>query len=274
MGQTHQREEAIFDAAMSEAETSLREGIAILREASEKDPSQEILLGSALHHLADVLRKRKNLDDSRAFAEEAVALYQRHSDWPTSEAVDAFRGLRAVLGDQRDFEQLDAVWPQQLQTMRARLPSDDPEFATELAYFVMRLLSREKLREAEPLARECLVIREKKVPDDWQTFNSRSLLGGSLLGQKKYADVEPLLLSGYEGMMQREDKIPPAGRPRLKETLQRLVQLYEATGRPDHVAKWKQKLAEFKEKEDQRRTAIAREAQSRDSASKPNRPPK
>jgi len=35
------------------------------------------------------------------------------------------------------------------------------------------------------------------------------MLGGSLLGQKKYAEAEPLLLSGYEGMKQREVKIPP-----------------------------------------------------------------
>jgi hypothetical protein len=100
------------------------------------------------------------------------------------------------------------------------------------------------------------------------------MLGGSLLGQKKYAEAEPLLLSGYEGMMQREEKIPSLGRPRLREALQRLVRLYEATSRPDHAARWKQKLAEFEQKEEQRRTAIAREAQSRDSGSKTNNPPK
>jgi eukaryotic-like serine/threonine-protein kinase len=102
-----------------------------------------------------------------------------------------------------------------------------------------------KFAEAEGPARECLAQREREIPDDWRTFNARSMLGGSLLGQKKYAEAEPLLLSGYEGMKQRENRIPAAGRPRLKETLQRLVQLYEATNRPDQAAGWKQKLAEF-----------------------------
>lgn len=46
-------------------------------------------------------------------------------------------------------------------------------------------------------------------------------------------------------MKPREARIPAVGKPRLKETLQRLVQLYEATGRPDQAAEWKQKLAEF-----------------------------
>jgi len=106
-----------------------------------------------------------------------------------------------------------------------------------------------------PLARECLLLREIQIPDDWRTFNTRSMLGGSLLGQKKYADAEPLLLSGYEGMKQREDKIPPDGKPRLKEALQRLVQFYEATSQPDKAAEWKQKLADFDGPEAERKSA-------------------
>ena len=71
------------------------------------------------------------------------------------------------------------------------------------------------------------------------------MLGGNRLGQTKYAEGETLLLSGYEGMIQRQIMIPLEGKPRLRETLQRLVQLYEATNRPNQAAEWKQKLAEF-----------------------------
>jgi len=70
------------------------------------------------------------------------------------------------------------------------------------------------------------------------------MLGGSLLGQKKYAEAEPLLLSGYEGLKQREDKIPAAGSMRPQQALQRLVQLYEETNRPDQAAQWKKLLAQ------------------------------
>ena len=111
-----------------------------------------------------------------------------------------------------------------------------------LAENVKVLLDAGKFVEAEPEARVCLRLREKIIPGVWQTFNAQSLLGGSLLGQKNYADAEPLLLSGYEGMKQREHQIPAAGQPRLKEALQRLVQLYEATNRSDQAAKWKHEL--------------------------------
>jgi serine/threonine protein kinase len=113
-----------------------------------------------------------------------------------------------------------------------------------LAAWSRALLVQGKFTDAEPLARECLTIYETNLPDDWRTFSDRSFLGGSLLGQEKYAEAEPLLLSGYEGMKQREGKIPADKKPWLKEALQRLVQLYEATGRPDQAAEWKKTLEE------------------------------
>ena len=106
-------------------------------------------------------------------------------------------------------------------------------------------MDAKKFHEAEPFARECLEIRDRTIPDDWRTCNARSFLGSSLLGQKKYAEAEPLLLEAYEGMTEREDKIPLSGKLRPKECLQWLVQLYEETNRPEQAALWKQKLAEF-----------------------------
>jgi hypothetical protein len=83
--------------------------------------------------------------------------------------------------------------------------------------------------EVEPLLRGCPAIREKQEPDGWRTFNTLSMLGGALLGQKKYADVEPLLLAGYEGMKQRAKTIPPQGLVRIPEALDRLIDRYTAT---------------------------------------------
>jgi hypothetical protein len=106
------------------------------------------------------------------------------------------------------------------------------------------LIAQKKFAEAESPARESLATGEGKVPE-WQTSYSRSLLGGSLLGQKKYAEAEPFLLWGFEGMKQREQNIPAMRKLRLQEALERLVELYEATGQPEKAAEWNRKLAEF-----------------------------
>lgn len=118
------------------------------------------------------------------------------------------------------------------------------------------LLADGKFAEAEQVATECLAISEKLFPDQWGTFNARSLLGGSLLGQKKYAEAEPLLLSGYEGMERRITQ-NVFGPRNLREVLQQLVELYEVTARPIQAAEWKQKLAEFQKGEPEKPTVPA-----------------
>jgi hypothetical protein len=107
------------------------------------------------------------------------------------------------------------------------------------------LLEQKKWVEAEALIRECLAIRTKKQPDDWWTFNSKSQLGGALLGQKKYADAEPLLLTDYEGMKKREKSVPKVAETRIPEALDRLIELYTATNQPDEVEQWQAERAKY-----------------------------
>jgi hypothetical protein len=49
-------------------------------------------------------------------------------------------------------------------------------------------------------------------------------------------------VAGYEGMKQREERIPPIYKSRLAEAIERLVQLYEAWGQPEKATEWKAKL--------------------------------
>jgi len=109
------------------------------------------------------------------------------------------------------------------------------------------LLAEKKPAAAELKLRESVAIRRTIRPDDWITFDAQSMLGEALLEQKKFAGAEPLLLSGYEGMKQREAKIPARDRkPRLTTAVERLVRLYEAWGKPDQAAKWRKELEEVK----------------------------
>ena len=82
-------------------------------------------------------------------------------------------------------------------TARTTLPVNSPQLAGVLATNGLFFLQLQAWTDAEPVLRECLEIREKSAPEDWTTFSTRSMLGGSLLGQKKYADAEPLLVAGY-----------------------------------------------------------------------------
>jgi tetratricopeptide (TPR) repeat protein len=104
------------------------------------------------------------------------------------------------------------------------------------------LLGQAKYADAAPLLRQSLAIQEEKEPDAWQTFRDRSRLGEAIRGQGQYAEAEPLLVQGYQGMKEREAKIPPRGKVRLTEALERLVRLYEDWNRPAEAARWREKL--------------------------------
>ena len=67
------------------------------------------------------------------------------------------------------------------------------------------------------------------------------------MGQKKYADAESLLLKGYEGMKAREKTIPPPANTRIPEALDRLIELYTATSKPDEVKKWQSEREKYLE---------------------------
>src|SRR5262249_4433012 len=103
-------------------------------------------------------------------------------------------------------------------------------------------LQQHKCTDAEHVLRQSLVLLEKREPDGWTTFNTKSTLGGSLLGQKQYKAATPLLLDGYEGMKQREAKIPDKDKLRIIEALERLVQVHDALGNKHKAAEWRQRL--------------------------------
>jgi hypothetical protein len=101
--------------------------------------------------------------------------------------------------------------------------------------------SQGRFSESEPLALEALEFDRKKQPDDWQRFRAESLLGASLAGHHKYAEAEPLLLDGYQGMAVRKDRMGVPDRYHLDRAREWIVQLYEAWGKPAKVAEWRKK---------------------------------
>src|SRR5271168_3217830 len=135
--------------------------------------------------------------------------------------------------------------PLQLQAREFALQRYGPEDSSSIVSGTMIGKDRVMLhqyKEAEPILREVLAVEIKNKPDAWQRYNLESLLGAALLGQKKYAEAEPLLISGYEGMKQREAKFPPVVKGWMMENGGRIVELYKAWGKPQKAAEWREKL--------------------------------
>ena len=56
----------------------------------------------------------------------------------------------------------------------------------------------------------------------------KSILGGALAAQGKYADAEPFLIEGFKSI----DADPKAPKKRRVDALDRLIQMYESSGKP------------------------------------------
>lgn len=101
-----------------------------------------------------------------------------------------------------------------------------------------------KHEQTEPLLREALSDYEK-FPDGWRCYAIQSMLGGSLAGQRKYPEAEPLLLSGYQGIIQRQSTIRRYDLHELTAAGDRIVQLYMDWGKPTQAAEWRAKLTQL-----------------------------
>ncbi len=233
----------------------------------------------SLNQVGVILRSLKRLDRSISMLEEVVQLQQTvlppdHPETLTSKAnlgasyrvagrID--EGLRLLIeAYQKGHTQPALSWVGEqlldtyimagktkeatelthelLATARKMMSSDSPPLASALAKTGSAFVRLQAWSEAEPILREALAIRQQHEPDTWTTFNTQSMLGGALTGQQKYAEAEPLLVQGYEGLQQRSAEIPPEGQVRLSEALERLVAFYEATGKPEEAVRWRQEL--------------------------------
>jgi tetratricopeptide (TPR) repeat protein len=107
------------------------------------------------------------------------------------------------------------------------------------------VLLQNRPAEAERLAREALALYENNphTEGEWRRPYVLNLLGGTLLGQKKYADAEPLLVQGYEGMEKAQSAMIIPWRFRLTESGERVVRFYEETNQPEKARAWRKRLS-------------------------------
>ncbi len=100
--------------------------------------------------------------------------------------------------------------------------------------------------QAESLLRTALKSYEKIAPDSWERYSCESMLGASLTGQKKYQEAEPLVIDGYEAMIQRKATMPAGSSPALDQAGQRIAQLYRSWGNAEKAAAWTKTLVRVK----------------------------
>jgi hypothetical protein len=73
--------------------------------------------------------------------------------------------------------------------------------------------------------------------------SAQTQLGLALCGEGKFSEAEPLLLAGYQGLKQRHDSIPFAVEKQMRNALDSLAKICEATNRREQADRWRKELA-------------------------------
>jgi tetratricopeptide (TPR) repeat protein/tRNA A-37 threonylcarbamoyl transferase component Bud32 len=260
---------------LAEAETLFRQNLQAERRV--KGPNHPHTLGT-LSNLASVLRASGKLAEALPLDQETLEARRRVLGPDHPDTLTALSNLARLLQDQGKRAEAEPLLRQSLEARRRVLGPDHPDTLASMINLARLLteqgqrdeaerLAREALArgrkvlppghravangltvlgevltasgrapEAEALLRECLEsYRKTQPPGEPRTAQAESLLGACLLTQKKYAEAEPLLLAGCR-VLENDPGTPGRARALAR---QRLVELYEAWGKPSEADRWK-----------------------------------
>jgi eukaryotic-like serine/threonine-protein kinase len=224
--------------------------------------------------LANVLREQGKILEFESLVREELAIVRKLDikDPPRLEAILA--DLADHLYRQEEFAEAESLYRELLENRKTRLSPEDSNVIGATASLARLLADRawsergssadasnlkleiaDRAREAERLLRDCLAIQLRGLSaTHWRTGEYRSRLGGALLSVAftdpalteearlaKLSEAETELLQGNEALQQGE-KVDSKYK---RDSIIRLVRLYEASDKLDKLTEWLAKLAEF-----------------------------
>ncbi|MBL8825196.1 MAG: serine/threonine protein kinase [Planctomycetia bacterium] len=208
---------------------------------------------TSMVHLSEGFKAARKFEQALLILEQAVKLRKTKLGEGHPDTLNAMGNLGKTYCLAKQGEKAAVVLRELVALNRRLYPGNDSSLAGLLINIAQDLQECGQYRDAEPMIRESLAIRQKIEPDNWITFNTQSMLGRVLLLQKKYAEAEPLLIKGYEEMVARLPQDAPGAdaarlaqnkslrttmQTRIAEALDRLIQFYTETNKPDEVKKW------------------------------------
>jgi serine/threonine protein kinase/tetratricopeptide (TPR) repeat protein len=213
---------------------SLHEAILKIRQAKLGSDHPDTL--ASMDNLAEDYFDAGRLAESLTLYEELVKGARAKLGLTDPVTLDALCGVGNVRMARQDYAGAELM----LTEAMAAADQHDPLMAADVrALLADCFLRQKKSKEAEALLRACLGIREKQGAKGWQQEWARSLLGGCLTDEQRYAEAEPLLLAGYRGLKESQNIMPVPDRAKVNDARDRLVHLYDAWNKKDKADKWR-----------------------------------
>jgi eukaryotic-like serine/threonine-protein kinase len=195
----------------------------------------------AMHALGVLYRQEGRYAESEALLTKALETRRRVLGQEHPDTLGTLDDLAALRQRQGKYAEAETFFASALDARRRVLGPAHPDTLDNMISLAEVRIEQKKYADAEPLLREALAGYEKTAPGSWPLFRSQSLLGSSLAAQGRFAEAEPLLVEGYNGMTGQTEEIPFEFRSTIDGTLQQIVQMYERWEKPDNAAAWRNK---------------------------------
>jgi tetratricopeptide (TPR) repeat protein len=197
----------------------------------------------AVRSLGDVYTAEGKYLQAEALLGQALEITRRVQGAEHPDTLFALAQLTSLYQREGKYTLAETYAAQQLAARRHSLGPEHPDTMSAAADLAQAYISQRKFAESEPLARGAVDFARKKQADDPARFIAESLLGASLAGQKKYAEAEPLLLEGYQGMLDRKDRLGVPYLWQLDKAREWIIELYQGWRKPEKAAEWRTKTA-------------------------------
>lgn len=212
------------------AQPLLEESLAIKR-AHFGDRSADVAQG--INNLGMLYYRKKEYDEAEPLLREALALNRELRGNDNADVAAGLNNLALLLRSKGEFGASIPLFREAVEIDGKVFGPAHSEVADTLNNLAVSLQKAGHPAEAEAALRESLVIYGRAYPSGhFQIATTRSLLGGVLTDEKRYAEAEPLLTSAYDRIQSRFGP----DHPRTKACRGRLLQLYEAWGKPQQAA--------------------------------------
>ncbi len=215
------------------AETHFRESLAMYRRLfGDGHPH----VAGSLRGLAGLLQGKGDYEAAERLLVEALSMDRRLLGEEHSAVAENLHGLAALLREKGDYDGAEHQYRKALAIFRSQLGNEHPFLGVSLVSLANLRIDRGDFEGAETLIDESLdIFRRALPPDHWWKVQAESVRGACLSGLGRFAEAEPLLLDSYPVLKERQG----VESTYAKDALKRIVDLYEAWGKPAKAAEYR-----------------------------------
>ncbi len=193
----------------------------------------------SMANLASALQDTHKLEEAEKLYREVLELRSKIFGKDHIKLTVTMSNLASLLAEKGEWAECETLHRRALAIRRREFGDDHSEVASSLYSIGTVIYHKGQYAEAERLQRQAIAILQKQFqPDHWMIHRSRSHLGACLIKLKHYDEAEKELLPAYAGLKTArgaEDAL-------TRNAVSHLIALYEAWGKPDQAAPYRNLL--------------------------------